>query len=332
MKDKTSPKKSNPVTGSTQSPASPVSSTTRPEYTVPPEPYPWKRVLLGCTMVFICWGIALYREDKAAADLRIKRARDWVFSQFWNHASSSNAQRLEPMKSEIWKEIRGSVLEIGPGYGESLSMVPGGRSGTRVVSHYVAVEPNSFLHPKLASNAQAAGFIVQYDENTCPGAEQFNKEHEYEKLPVLTIVNGTLDSEFDIPTTVLTNAPYDTVVSSMVLCSVDDVEANLKAIFKLLKPGGKFVFAEHVRHTDDQDATAEGYQRGDIDLAFWRRIQNAISPIWALLFGDCRLDRDTGKLIATMRGWSKVEYKTARQTSNPLTKLTPIVYGVAVKA
>ncbi|KAJ1851484.1 hypothetical protein LPJ73_003027, partial [Coemansia sp. RSA 2703] len=108
MKDKTSPKKSNPVTGSTQSPASPVSSTTRPEYTVPPEPYPWKRVLLGCTMVFICWGIALYREDKAAADLRIKRARDWVFSQFWNHASSSNAQRLEPMKSEIWKEIRGS--------------------------------------------------------------------------------------------------------------------------------------------------------------------------------------------------------------------------------
>ncbi|KAJ1843226.1 hypothetical protein LPJ73_005552, partial [Coemansia sp. RSA 2703] len=108
--------------------------------------------------------------------------------------------------------------------------------------------------------------------------------------------------------------------------------ANLKAIFKLLKPGGKFVFAEHVRHTDDQDATAEGYQRGDIDLAFWRRIQNAISPIWALLFGDCRLDRDTGKLIATMRGWSKVEYKTARQTSNPLTKLTPIVYGVAVKA
>ncbi|KAJ1941486.1 hypothetical protein GGF37_003531 [Kickxella alabastrina] len=299
---------------------------------VPAEPYPWKRVLIGSLVVIICWCIGFYREYKDVADQHIKYAQDWTFNQLWTHASGSNVQRLQPYRTSLWEQIHGSVLEIGPGFGESMDLIPNGRvPGSRAVSRFIAVEPNAFFHDKLAHNSQAAGFAVRYDPHTCPQAEEFNAAAGNSKLPVLTIVNGTLDNSLSIPEAVLNNAPYDFIASSMVLCSVNSIEDNVQTIFNLLAPGGKFVFIEHVRHTDEADHSCPGYERGSLDLRLWKMVQSVVTPVWSLFTGNCHLNRDTAKIIEGIEGWKKVEYKTVRQMEGVLSKLTPIVCGVAIK-
>jgi 2-polyprenyl-3-methyl-5-hydroxy-6-metoxy-1,4-benzoquinol methylase len=50
----------------------------------------------------------------------------------------------------------------------------------------------------------------------------------------------------------------DTVLSIQVLCSVRDVKSVMREVWKLLRPGGSFVFWEHVRNNDTVMAMAQG--------------------------------------------------------------------------
>ena len=82
----------------------------------------------------------------------------------------------------------------------------------------------------------------------------------------------------DIP---LADASVDTVLSSWTLCSIPDVEAALKEMHRVLKPGGQFIFVEHGR---SPEANVEKWQ-------------NRLSPIvWAL--AGCRINRKMDELIA----------------------------------
>jgi len=49
----------------------------------------------------------------------------------------------------------------------------------------------------------------------------------------------------------------DTVLSIQVLCSVDNPEAVIKELYRLLKPGGKFIFWEHHRNSDRTTAAIQ---------------------------------------------------------------------------
>jgi 2-polyprenyl-3-methyl-5-hydroxy-6-metoxy-1,4-benzoquinol methylase len=53
----------------------------------------------------------------------------------------------------------------------------------------------------------------------------------------------------------------DTVLSIQVLCSVGDVKSVMREVWKLLKPGGIFVFWEHTRNKDTITAIAQGTYR-----------------------------------------------------------------------
>ncbi|KAJ2077887.1 hypothetical protein H4R24_004853 [Coemansia sp. RSA 988] len=317
------------------------SSNQRQRPTPAAEPYPWRRVVFGCLIVLLCWGIGIYRQNKVAADAKAKQLQDWAFSKLWSHMSTQNAERVDIYRKPLWAQVQGNVFEIGAGHGEPLMLLPRGTSaltkdgtGVRGITHYVAAEPNAFLHTRLAENAAAAGFSVQYDANTSPDAAEYNAASAASKLPVLTIVNGTLDNApTTIPKYIRDHGPYDYAIGSMVMCSVDNVQANLQAIQDLLVPGGKFIFIEHVRHTDEADSTVSAeYQAGSMDLSKWRRVQDMLTSVWPLLTGNCHLDRDTGKLIREMKGWSSVEMQTHRGTSGVLDKLTPLVFGIATKA
>ncbi|KAJ2782541.1 hypothetical protein GGI15_002878 [Coemansia interrupta] len=292
----------------------------------------WKRITFGLLALIIGWSFAMYQRNKPAVDSYLRTNRLYYFNAFWVSKGAMITMRLKPFRGTLWQNIHGVVLEIGPGFGESLALVPTDKTtGLRNVTRYVSMEPNMFMHSRLAENAENAGFSVQYDEHTCPEAETFNKKHRRPELPPLTIVTGTLDNHTDLPKAIAENGPYDCIVSSMVLCSVTDVDSNLKAIYSLLKPGGKFIFIEHVQHTDDTDTTLLNCKPGDINLNRWRTIQTAMTPMWSFVFGNCRLNRPTGKLLEAMPGWSNVEYKTLRQTVNPMAKMTPLIYGVAIK-
>ena len=46
------------------------------------------------------------------------------------------------------------------------------------------------------------------------------------------------------------DATFDTVVSTLVLCGVDDLPRAIREIRRVLRPGGRFLFLEHVRSGD----------------------------------------------------------------------------------
>jgi len=54
----------------------------------------------------------------------------------------------------------------------------------------------------------------------------------------------------------------DTVLSIQVLCAVGDVKSVMREVWKLLKPGGSFIFWEHEKNKDTGTAIAQGTHIG----------------------------------------------------------------------
>ena len=98
--------------------------------------------------------------------------------------------------------------------------------------------------------------------------------HMRKKLEAKTGVEVAAFSIEDLPF----QSEFDTVVCSLVLCSVRDQKAALAQIRKVLKPGGRLVFLEHV--------AADGRPNR---LKWQRRIE----PVWKHLMGNCHLTRRT---------------------------------------
>ena len=66
---------------------------------------------------------------------------------------------------------------------------------------------------------------------------------------------------------------FDTVVASLLLCSVDDQEQALGEIRRVLKPGGQYLFLEHVRSSDPKVARSQDRWEGA-----WRTIAMGCHP------------------------------------------------------
>lgn len=73
------------------------------------------------------------------------------------------------------------------------------------------------------------------------------------------------------------DASFDTVVASLLLCSVDDQDRALAEIRRVLKPGGQYLFLEHVRSDDPRIA----------------RRQDRLEGLWSTLVMGCHPNRDT---------------------------------------
>src|SRR6185295_4957831 len=74
----------------------------------------------------------------------------------------------------------------------------------------------------------------------------------------------------------------DAVVASLVLCTVRDPAAALREVRRMLRPGGRFVFIEHV-----------GGEPGSRT----HRAQRLVKPLWRVLGDGCHPDRDTEAAI-----------------------------------
>jgi ubiquinone/menaquinone biosynthesis C-methylase UbiE len=70
---------------------------------------------------------------------------------------------------------------------------------------------------------------------------------------------------------------FDTAVSTLVLCTVDDQARALRELRRVLRPGGRLLFMEHVRSDDER-------------VARW---QDRLMPINARMFCGCRCNRRT---------------------------------------
>jgi ubiquinone/menaquinone biosynthesis C-methylase UbiE len=149
---------------------------------------------------------------------------------------------LGQWRAELLRELSGSVLEIGAGTGATLPLYP------KAVTRLVMCEPDPHMRRKLEA-----------------------------KRPAGVEVSPASIEELPFP-----EKSFDAVVSSLVLCSVPDQAAALAQIRRVLKPGGRLVFLEHV--------LAEGKPNR---LKWQRRIE----PVWKHLMGNCHLTRRTEAAI-----------------------------------
>jgi ubiquinone/menaquinone biosynthesis C-methylase UbiE len=106
---------------------------------------------------------------------------------------------------------------------------------------------------------------------------------------------------------------FDTVVSLAVLCTVDDPSRVLQEIPRVLRPGGRFVFLEHVRSSDPK-------------LAQW---QDRLERPWGWIAGGCHPNRRTLEAIERA-GFEVVELE--REDLPDIPRLVrPNIMGVAAR-
>ena len=180
-------------------------------------------------------------------------------------------------KRALFADLEGTVLEIGPGTGVNLPYLPGGL-------RWIGVEPNPHLHSYIREKAAAhPGLDVELRAGSATALE-------------------------------LPDASVDAVLSTLVLCSVPELGAALSEIRRVLKPGGHFLFIEHV-------AAPPG--------SGLRAVQHAIKPLWKPLADGCRPDRETGRAIAAA-GFADVQI-TRFRADLPLSPITPHILGTATR-
>ncbi|KAJ1862134.1 hypothetical protein LPJ78_004899, partial [Coemansia sp. RSA 989] len=133
-----------------------------------------------------------------------------------------------------------------------------------------------------------------------------------------------------IPQAVLDGAPYDTILTSFSLCTAKDPEATINNIIRLLKPGGAYVFIEHVRQPPPGDPLV--IEDNNVNAELWGKIQDWLNPVWKIIGHGCCIDRRTGETIANAQGWESVEYKNVRPVIDLQSRVMPLSFGKAIKA
>jgi ubiquinone/menaquinone biosynthesis C-methylase UbiE len=184
-------------------------------------------------------------------------------------------QKVGSYKQRLLSAIHGNIVEIGSGPGSNLEYYPKDIS-------LVGIEPNIFMHSHFKLNAERAGlkdFVL------------LEKDAE----------NTGIDPE-----------SVDVVVGTLVLCTVDNPNAVLKEVMRILKPGGTYIFIEHVAG-----------QRGSLV----RLIQRITRPFWKIIADGCSAERETLNTIKEA-GFTNVSHEDFKYGKGII---SPHIAGVATK-
>lgn len=185
---------------------------------------------------------------------------------------------LGAWRADLLRDLSGHVLEAGAGTGVNLQYYP------TAVERLVLVEPDPKMRSRLIKKLRGDG------------------------MANVEVIDATLES---LP---VGDATFDAVVSTLVLCSVRDLDVSLREAYRVLKPGGRLVFLEHVA-AEDRPTRLKWQQR--------------VEPIWKRLAGNCHLTRHTAQAIAAA-GFD-VEACTRESMRKAMALVRPTVRGVAVK-
>ncbi|MFP8953043.1 class I SAM-dependent methyltransferase [Natrialbaceae archaeon A-arb3/5] len=183
--------------------------------------------------------VANRAEDATSTDPEIAHP---VFARLYDLFPESVL--LGPHREYLARDLDGRVLEIGTGTGAMFPFVADGASDAASLEYH-AIEPDPHMRARAKEAARDSALGVDL------------RDARAESLPY-------------------PDGAFDVVISGMVFCTVQDPDAALEEVARVLKPGGEFRFLEHV-HADGWRATG----------------QDLLNPIWERAAGGCQLNRET---------------------------------------
>ena len=184
---------------------------------------------------------------------------------------------LAEMRGSLLARAAGRTLEIGAGTGLNLSHY------TDAVTELILAEPDPHMAVRLREKLESEGAAP---------ARVSVVEAPAEELP------------FD-------DGSFDTVVSTLVLCTVQDPQRALLEARRVLVEGGQLLFLEHVRGESGR-------------LSWW---QDRLERPWGAIAGGCHPNRPTGDSLADAGFWIE-QLDRGRMPKAPRF-VRPLISGVA---
>jgi ubiquinone/menaquinone biosynthesis C-methylase UbiE len=194
--------------------------------------------------------------------------------------SGAEEAGLSERRRELLGNANGRVLEIGAGTGLNLPHYPGS------VEELVLTEPEEPMARRLERKLAELGQVGR-------------------RAGVIRVPAEALPFEDD---------SFDTAVSTLVLCTVEDPAQALSEIARVLKPGGQLLFLEHVRSEEPR-------------LARW---QDNLQPLWKRFGHGCVCNRRTPQLLEASR--LRVEEIDHGDFPKAPPLVRPLIVGRAVAA
>lgn len=195
-----------------------------------------------------------------------------LFSRLYD-VTLARAERagMRELRRDVLESARGDVLEIGAGTGLNLPLYPD------TITSLTLAEPEPSMVERLRARA-ATG-------RTSP-----------------TVITAPAE-ELPFP-----DDTFDTVVSTLVLCTVRDQAAALGEVLRVMRPGAALLVLEHVR--------------GEGRVATW---QDRLHGPWRLVGCGCHCNRDTATALADA-GFDTAALRSARWQGVPAI-VGPLITG-----
>lgn len=201
-----------------------------------------------------------------------KRFFAWILKK----GDRINHKLYRTYKRTLFQNLKGLVVEIGPGTGVNFSYLT-------TETEWLGIEPNEAFHEDLLAQAREKGITAK-------------------------LLSGDAQQ---IP---LDDSTADVVLCTLVLCSVSDPVHAIAEMKRVLKPGGKLVFIEHVAAP----------KKSRLRLA-----QEIFNPFNRAIADGCNANRETWIQIEK-GGFSRVELSHHR-VKGTLKIHAPHVMGYAIK-
>ena len=198
-----------------------------------------------------------------------------IIAAIYDRISESEERAfLGRLRADIVGLAAGTVIEVGAGTGRNL---PHYRASA--IRELKAVEPDPYMRRRAEPRRVAVGFPVELIEATA------------EELP-------------------FPSNSADCIVATLVMCSVDRPAQAVREFSRVLKPGGRLLFIEHIRS----------------DLPRRARLQDWVTPLWRHVAANCHPNRPT---LAAFRDAGFDVQEKERVAAGLFPWIPPIVAGVA---
>lgn len=187
---------------------------------------------------------------------------------------------MRELRRELIGAAMGRTLEVGAGSGLNLPHY------TSEVSELVINEPSPHMRRRLRKELDADPPLVGSWRIIEGGGENLPCE----------------------------DGSFDTIAATYVHCTIPDPVAALREFARVLRPGGRYIFLEHVH-------AGEGTALG--------RFQDAVEAPHTYIAAGCHPNRRTDALLAESP--LKIERLVRAKAPRTFPSVRPIIYGIAVR-